>query len=125
MKDFLSTLDAWMHKSHQDGMDLMVGILQKALQMYAGTQIGRAMQRPEESDDSEAQKLFLKLLEMDAESWDAVLQQEKEVDNFLKLVQKTMESVVLNLEAGSMAQRVQAEYLQEMVKRIEAAQKQK
>jgi len=63
--------------------------------------------------------------EMDAESWDAVLQQEKEVDNFLKLVQKTMESVVLNLEAGSMAQRVQTEYLQEMVKRIEAAQKQK
>jgi len=62
---------------------------------------------------------------MDAESWDAVLQQEKEVDDFLKLVQKTMESVVLNLEAGSMAQRVQTEYLQEMVKRIEAAQKQK
>jgi len=35
-------------------------------------------------------------------------------------VQKTMEGVVLGLENGSMAQRVQAEFLRELVTRIEA-----
>ena len=35
-------------------------------------------------------------------------------------VQKTMEGVILGLDNGSMAQRVQAEFLRELVTRIEA-----
>ena len=35
-------------------------------------------------------------------------------------VQKTMEGGILGMENGSMAHRVQAEYLQELVTRIEA-----
>jgi hypothetical protein len=35
-------------------------------------------------------------------------------------VQRTMESVILGLENGSMGQRVQAEFLRELVTRIEA-----
>jgi hypothetical protein len=37
-------------------------------------------------------------------------------------IQRNMETILLSLESGSMAQRVQAEYLQELVKRIELVQ---
>ena len=33
------SVDAWMNKSYEDGLDGMVGILQKLLQMYAGNAI--------------------------------------------------------------------------------------
>ena len=39
-------------------------------------------------------------------------------------VQRTIEGVVLGLENGSMAQRVQAEFLKELIQRIEALEKQ-
>ena len=39
-------------------------------------------------------------------------------------MQRTIEAVVLGLENGSMAQRVQAEFLKEMVTRIETLEKQ-
>lgn len=128
---FLSTLDSWMNKSHQDGMDLMIGILQKVMQMYAGAQIGRTLSR-DASDNASASnsaKVLERLLQTDADSWDAVLRQslQEEPDltasQVLAEIQRTMETIVLSLEAGSMAQRVQAEYLQEMAKRAESFQK--
>merc|ERR1712045_632744 len=42
---FLATIDSWMNKSRQDGLDGMVVILQKVLQLYAGIQISRARQK--------------------------------------------------------------------------------
>jgi len=39
---FLSSVDTWINKSYQDGMDGMVSILQKVLQMYAAIAISRA-----------------------------------------------------------------------------------
>ena len=127
---FLSTVDAWMNKSHQDGMDLMVGILQKVLQLYAGTQIGRAQQRgSDDIDHGHHTALLEQLLDADADQWDRILLQQQDatttttttLPNLLTVVQRTSETVVLSLEAGSMAQRVQAEYLQELMKRIEVA----
>jgi hypothetical protein len=121
---FLSTLDAWMNKSHEDGMDGMVVILQKCLQMYAGVVLNRAI--PTDSDDKVALEVFQKLLATDADEWDVVLMQtDVPLLRVQSAVQKTMESIVLNADAGSMAQRVQAEYLKEIVKRIEAASKRK
>lgn len=137
---FLNTIDAWMMKSHEDGMDLMVGILQKALQMYAGTQIMRALalklQQTKKTDGAEpsaAYELFEQLLNTDADVWDAEITQGLKAadDNgdageepltakqLQTEIQRTMETIVLSLEAGSMAQQVQAEFLQEMVKRVE------
>jgi hypothetical protein len=132
---FLSTIEAWIQKSHRDGMDGMVGILQQALQMYAALQIQRSRPtttrtRPEEpeqimaSDDSAAAALLLdQLLGTDAESWDRVIYQaDAEIRHkALALVQRTTESLILSLETGSFAQRVQAEYLAEINKRLEAA----
>jgi len=127
---FLSTVDAFMNKSHQDGMDGMVEILQKCLQQYSGVSILRARKNidndDDESSDSEATKLFDKLLEIDTDSWDDEIRKGlassdgMSSQNLTNEIQKTMENVVLGLENGSMAQRVQAEYLRELVTRVEA-----
>mmetsp|Transcript_26087 Transcript_26087/g.61276 ORF Transcript_26087/g.61276 Transcript_26087/m.61276 type:complete len:312 (+) Transcript_26087:411-1346(+) len=127
---FLSTVDAFMNKSHQDGMDGMVEILQKCLQQYSGVSILRARKSNDEDEDEtsndEARKLFDKLLEIDTDSWDDEIREGLASSDGMtsqKLtneIQKTMENVVLGLENGSMAQRVQAEYLRELVTRVEA-----
>jgi hypothetical protein len=125
---FLTTVDSWMNKSHADGMDLMVGILQKVLQLYAGKQIGRARARQGGDDKEEAAALLLdELLQTDADAWDGAILATASVDLNQLLVQvaRTTESIILSLEAGSMSQRVQAEYLQELMKRIEAMKQQK
>lgn len=121
---FLSTVDAWMNKSHQDGMDGMVGILQKVLQMVAGLQVQRARAAQEVEESSEA-ALFDALLKTDTDSWDTAIKEgiaENDVSaaELTSEVQRTMETVVLGLENGSMQQRVMAEYLRELVTRIEA-----
>jgi|UniRef100_A0A8J9SBK4 hypothetical protein len=125
-ESFLSTVDAWMNKSHQDGMDLMVGILQKVLQLYAGRQVSRALDRQADQGVpvSPAHGVFRKLLETDADAWDTVLAQASrdELAVTHKHTMKVMESLVLSLETGSMAQRVQAEYLKELANRIESVQ---
>lgn len=121
---FLSTAEAWMLKSHQDGMDGMVGILQKVLQIYAGTQVSRARAQLEsQSESTPAASLFETLLSVDTDEWDMEINkglQDLSSASLLGEVQRTIESVVLGLESGSMAQRVQAEFLREMVTRIEA-----
>ena len=122
---FLSTVDAWMNKSHLDGMDLMVQILQTLLQMYAGTQISRARAAQEGTGKPESE-LFDRLLKMDTDAWEAEIRKsadEVSPDSLKSEVQRTMESVVLGLESGSTAQQVQAEYLRELVARIETIQK--
>jgi len=123
---FLSTVDAWMNKSHQDGMDGMVGILQKVLQMYSGVQVLRAREKMEDAGESTpASELFKKLLKVDTELWDVEIRngtKEMKCSPLIREIQKTMEGVVLGLENGSMAQRVQAEYLRELVTRAEAIQ---
>lgn len=123
---FLSTVDAWMNKSHQDGMDGMVGILQKVLQMYSGIQVSRARANLDgNSESTPASELFEKLLKVDTDLWDVEIRngtKEIKCSVLIKEIQKTMEGVVLGLENGSMAQRVQAEYLSELVTRAEAIQ---
>jgi hypothetical protein len=116
---FLSTVDTWMNKSHQDGMDGMVGILQKVLQMYSGVQILRAREQLDSNAESTpASELFQKLLSVDPDQWDVQIRnglKDVKASSLISEIQRTMEAVVLGLENGSMAQRVQAEYLRELV----------
>ncbi|OEU21102.1 hypothetical protein FRACYDRAFT_180167 [Fragilariopsis cylindrus CCMP1102] len=142
---FLSTVDAFMNKSHQDGMDGMVEILQKCLQQYSGVSILRARKNQQQQKDKEssssssessttattttaASELFEKLLKIDTAIWDEEIQKgmssisDMSTQKLINEIQKTMETVVLGLENGSMAQRVQAEYLRELVTRVEAIQ---
>lgn len=126
-------------------MDGMVTIMQKALQIYAGTQISRARIQLQanvgaalagedqsaadaaaaDHNESAASALLEKLLHVDTDNWDVAIQNGIEGGDVSKEalvseVQKTMEAVVLGLENGSMVQRVQAEFLRELVTRIEA-----
>jgi hypothetical protein len=128
---FLSTVDAWMNKSHQDGIDGMVGILQKILQMYSGIVISRVRATQDATvggEESPASQLFQKLLQVDTDVWEAEIRQgvqDVPPKALISEIQRTMENVVLGLENGSMAQRVQAEYLRELVSRVENYQLQK
>lgn len=131
---FLSTVDAYMMKSHEDGMDGMVTILQKVLQAYSSVTILRSLQMIGDSENMDAEKGstpasdgLKKLLDIDADQWDAEIRRLSSEDNvqlqsLVTEIQKTMEKVVLGLDNGSMAQRVQAEFLRELVSRVEAAQ---
>jgi hypothetical protein len=131
---FLSTVDAWMNKSHQDGLDLMVGILQNVLQLYAGRRIleARTGTALTSSKQTTSGKLFNELLQTDSERWDITIRQgltEMNVDvattaeELISEIQRNMEAILFSLESGSMAQRVQAEYLQELVRRVDTIQK--
>ncbi len=131
-------------------MDGMVKIMQTALQIYAGTTIARARVRlqanvgaalsgedqaaadavvdatkkGDSGMNSAASDLLEKLLHIDTDDWDMEIRSGIENDvakeDLVSEVQKTMEAVILGLENGSMAQRVQAEFLRELVTRIEA-----
>ena len=131
-------------------MDGMVTIMQTALQIYAGTTIARARVRlqanvgaavsgedqaaadavvdatkkGDSGMNSAASDLLEKLLHIDTDDWDVEIRSGIENDvakeDLVSEVQKTMEAVILGLENGSMAQRVQAEFLRELVTRIEA-----
>lgn len=146
---FLSTIDAYMNKSHKDGLDLMVVILQNVLQLYAGRRILEARQKvaagtiatSTTGSTAAAGELFNELLQTDSDRWDSTILNglisrastfatENDVgtetvtptmlgDELMVEIQRNMESIILSLESGSMQQRVQAEYLQELVKRIE------
>ncbi len=148
-------------------MDGMVVILQKVLQIYAGTVISRARVRLQANvgaalvgedqaaadalvaaaaegvdgvvvggggGNNDASALFERLLRVDTDSWNAEIRRGimgagtgedggvgVTKDALLGEVQKTMEGVILGLDNGSMTQRVQAEFLRELVMRIEAA----
>lgn len=125
---FLSTVDSFMMKSHQDGMDGMVTILQKCLQAYSGVTILRARKLLSETEElTPASECLQQLLSVDADQWDAEIRKavsdgKVEAAALVNEIQKTMERVVLGLENGSMAQRVQAEFLRELVSRAEAVQ---
>lgn len=119
---FLATVDSWINKSYKDGLDLMVGILQKVLQLYASRKIAQALAARSEKS-TKARKLFMELLDADAENWDSLLrtkiQNELTAEQIISEIQSNIETIVFSLETGSMSQRVQAEYLKEMVSRVE------
>jgi hypothetical protein len=131
---FLSTVDAYMMKSHEDGMDGMVTILQKVLQAYSSVTILRSLKIINENDNEEAENeqttasdCLEQLLNVDSDQWDAeirrlVSENKVQVQALVNEIQKTMEKVVLGLENGSMAQRVQAEFLRELMSRVEAVE---
>uniref|UniRef100_A0A7S1E0L9 Uncharacterized protein n=1 Tax=Thalassionema nitzschioides TaxID=33649 RepID=A0A7S1E0L9_9STRA len=102
------------------------------MQQYAGLQVSRAraLQQQEEGDDKSksADELFEKLLACDTENWNQeIVKGTSEVSpsSLVAAIQKTMETVILGLENGTMSQRIQAEYLKELVDRVEALKQSK
>ena len=74
-----------------------------------------------------ASDLLEQLLRADTDAWDYEIRKgvngedsQCTKDQLVTEIQRTMEGVILGLENGSMAQRVQAEFLRELVTRVEA-----
>jgi len=152
---FLAVVDKWMNKAHLDGLQGMVTILQKVLQMYAGACISRAraqlqanvgaavagqsqaeanqaLAQQEAKGQSLSSQLMDRLMNMDSDLWDAELSkaltggvEESRISPkaFMGEVQRTVEAIILGLPNGSMAQQVQAEFLRELIARIERIEK--
>ncbi|CAN0375808.1 unnamed protein product [Pylaiella littoralis] len=162
--NFLATVQAWMDKSSkEEGMEGMVVILQKILQMYAsqeillgsstkggsdggssGSESGRGFGEGADAaaagsgagggasngKRTPAQLLLGEILVTDADKWDGMLTGLSvpgrgmtggvSKEGLLGAIQVAVEKVILQQENGSMAQRVQAEFLSELCKRIEA-----
>ena len=115
-----------LNGSYEASKFVQVQILQTLLQMYAGTQIFRARAKMDAGSSKPEAELFDRLLKTDTEAWESEIRKsssEVPLDSLKSEVQRTMESVVLGLENGSMSQQVQAEYLRELVSRIETIQK--
>ncbi|CAM9633307.1 unnamed protein product [Ascophyllum nodosum] len=142
--NFLATVQAWLERcKREEEMEGMVVILQKILQMYASEAIlerkpGPKRRDPGVGDDvpdvtrrTPAGLLLDRILETDAEQWSGILSSLAvpgkgmaggvTKEGLLGAVQVAVETVVLQQDNGSMAQRVQAEFLSELCKRIETA----
>jgi len=115
----LSNAFAWMRKASDEKLDGMVALIQKVLQLYAARQL--MTPSPESKED----KVLNKVLHTQEEQWEAVIKESVEAGecskvSFTEALQRRMEGTVLNLQSGSYAQRVQAEFLKELEDRAEA-----
>lgn len=146
----LATVDAWAKKAGDDGLDGMVAILRKILQLYAARALAfdaaeaaaqlAAVAPPDLAEKVDftgdapalhpaygaAAALYADVLLADADAWPATLRAGFAADGggvekrrFLAVVQAQIERVVLLQENGSFAQRVQAEFLKELVRQVE------
>ena len=111
----LSSCFAWIKKASDDKLDGMVYILQTVLQIYASL----ALAGDESKNDSTE---LVKVLQAQETEWEKLiidLSNEGKIseESFMEELQRKMESVVLSLSSGSYAQRIQAEYLQELQSR--------
>jgi len=125
---FLSTVNAWVRKSEDSGLGGMVTMLQTVLQLYAAVALaGDAGASLDPSRDAtDPASLLDRLLASRPEAWDAVLDHEltrsdavSTKDALVSEVQRRIETTVLGATSmGSYAQRVQAEFLRELIQRI-------
>lgn len=139
----LSTLNAASKKAESDGMDGVVVILRKVLQLYAANalafdpetatqELQQFMVLDQEQQDQqpasnephpdyiEAIECYTSLMEADEDRWDTLLKETTaKKSKILAIVQAQIERVVLLQENGSFKQRVQAEFLRELTARIQ------
>lgn len=102
----LNTLYAWIRKSDENGLDGMVHILQRLLQLYAARELDEDSSALDKVIRSNAEEWTMHFIDISKDGYNETA--------FTKDLQRRMEGVVLNLPNGSYAQRVQAEYLKEV-----------
>jgi len=125
--NFLSTVSTWMKKAEEDKMDGMVGILQRVLQLYAANALKLGAPRREGEAPASSQ-LFDDLLDSDPELWRGLVrkglveERRCSADDLMGAIQVAIESVVMQQENGSMSQRVQAEFLGELIELVKEIQ---
>lgn len=102
----LNTIYAWIRKSDENGLDGMVHILQRLLQLYAARELDEKKTPLDTVIRATAEEWTMHFIDVSKDGYSETA--------FVKDLQRRMEGVVLNLPNGSYAQRVQAEYLKEI-----------
>jgi hypothetical protein len=113
----LSTAFSFMKKASDDSLDGMVLIFQKFLQLWAACDLMSGA----------ADNVVKRLLQAESEGWDRIIleattgaEPETDKEALIAAVQSCVERVVLQKASGSPAQRIQAEFLRELMARIRA-----
>jgi len=110
----LATVFAYMKKANEDQLDGLVLILQKLLQLWAAEELVAA---------GPGNEVLERLLLAEESEWDGLLQEavaagETDTESMQSAVQSCVERVVLQQASGSHGQRVQAEFLRELLSRL-------
>jgi len=109
----LSCLFAYMKKAGEDELDGMVSIFQTMLQQWASIEVLEA--KP-------GNAILERMLLQAPDNWPLILKEgvssDDDKDALLTCVQSCVEKVVLQKASGSYGQRVQAEFLREMIAQI-------
>eukprot|EP00899_Mesostigma_viride_P024773 jgi/Mesvir1/5480/Mv15530-RA.1 len=120
---FLSNVFAYMRKANEDGLDGMVIIFQRVLQLHAGFLLSD-MAGPTGFGASASAKLLQSIISAEEEEWDGILrsslsgaQAPVSSAEFFKALQQRMEKSILGLPNGSYSQRVAGEFLKEIENR--------
>jgi hypothetical protein len=115
----ISTVFSYMKKANDDGLDGMVVILQKFLQIWASCDLLSV---------SSVDASVTTLLEAEAEQWDGIIKDlisgpnpTVDKESLVAAIQSCVERAVLQKPSGSPSQRVQAEFLRELIGRVRAA----
>ena len=124
----LASAYAWIRKAADDGLDGVVDLLQLFLQIYAADALsaGVMSQTTTTTTTTTTDPVLEELLaKVPADEWAKTLRGKVEAREtsevaLMESLQRRMEGVVLNLPSGSLAQRVQAEYLKEFEARAKA-----
>ncbi|GAB5037482.1 Hypothetical protein NocV09_08200060 [Nannochloropsis oceanica] len=121
----LTTLNSWMLKVQDDKDNAaMTEVLQRVFQFYAGGVLMRAKGYDRTGSDAGALVFLRNLLNADPEEWDMLLFNGLRVDGVCTVesltdeVASMIQGVILSLPEGSVTQRVQAEFLRELMGRV-------
>ncbi|GAX72617.1 hypothetical protein CEUSTIGMA_g73.t1 [Chlamydomonas eustigma] len=114
----LSNAFAWIRKCSEDGFDTMAQLIQKVLQLYAARQLKGL-------ETEGISGVVNSVVYAEEKEWASIIKGgvdagEVSEPAFMEELQRRMERVVLGLQSGSYAQRVQAEYLKEVEARAKA-----
>eukprot|EP01025_Chloroclados_australasicus_P047084 TRINITY_DN5226_c0_g1_i2.p1 TRINITY_DN5226_c0_g1~~TRINITY_DN5226_c0_g1_i2.p1 ORF type:complete len:364 (-),score=52.79 TRINITY_DN5226_c0_g1_i2:269-1267(-) len=115
----LSNAFAYMKKASDDNIPEMVLLLQKILQSYAAMKL-------QDSNSQDVDRHLNDLIEADEGSWKQMVVEKADAGevsetSLIKALQIKMERTILQLQSGSYAQKVQAEYLKQLELRIKEA----
>ncbi|CAM9544118.1 unnamed protein product [Chrysoparadoxa australica] len=125
--NFLSTVQAWMKKSNEDGLEGMVVILQKVLQVYAGERILKNKSDLDTETSPSSLEVFNEILQCDPDQWTAVVTEaiasgRASGAELATRAQLAITSVVLDDASGSLGQQIMAEYMRELLTVLQAVE---
>eukprot|EP00640_Fibrocapsa_japonica_P003157 CAMPEP_0113943614 /NCGR_PEP_ID=MMETSP1339-20121228/26925_1 /TAXON_ID=94617 /ORGANISM="Fibrocapsa japonica" /LENGTH=329 /DNA_ID=CAMNT_0000948539 /DNA_START=53 /DNA_END=1042 /DNA_ORIENTATION=+ /assembly_acc=CAM_ASM_000762 len=122
-ENFLATISTWMQKVEREKVEGMGEILQATLQIYAAIRLRISNESTEKATPS--MRLYSKILDANPLDWDDLIKNGItgedavcDADALMTTVQLAIETIVMQCENGSMEQRVQAEFLAEIVERV-------